>query len=444
MNAVMKVSEKKVFIEDNLMNRSVVSEHEILNMLNKIGASLWIDEVTSEYCFRTSKDSGIKRLSEQKLKRVLSSFLECDVTIGVNGNLKPSMLKTVKTVFNTDAVSEFYHIVGISYRTLWKPSALMENNKPGSFKEIMWLLSHLCAGGSENEKRVKWLMNWLAVMFQTRNKSQVALVLTSVQGSGKGMLFEEVIRPLFGEKYTLMIDNERLRSKNRSGISGKLFVFLDELELTKRKHNAVMGFVKQLITNKSVYEEKSSGNAILIEAKTNVLIASNETIPLPIERDDRRFTVYSPKSSLNAAGKVPVKMSANIKNELEAFAHYLSTLEVDMKLYNEAQVTDEKTRIIQLLNGDMNVVYFVDAIRNTDLDYFASLDDERYEQIRRILSSKGNISTCFLEDLYNKLTGSKINARSLLTEMRKVDNQAYDVKNAKKSNKKTYYQPIYA
>src|SRR5574344_200608 len=55
---------------------------------------------------------------------------------------------------------------------------------------------------NNDRDRVYWVINWLAYFFQGLKKSQVALVLVGIEGTGKGVLFENVIKPLIGESYT--------------------------------------------------------------------------------------------------------------------------------------------------------------------------------------------------------------------------------------------------
>ena len=201
----------KEFKKDNLWNRDIVMENEVLNSIIKKGGSIWIDDKTVEYCFRRSRNSDIKLLNETKAKRLLSSYLNNEVSFGAkDGNLKPSMLETVTQTFDTDVTSEFYERNGSLHRTSWEPSELMMENEEGEFSEIKFLISNLCGGGIENEGRAAWVINWLAGMFQNLEKSQVALVLTSVPGAGKGIFFNKIIAPLVGEEYTVTVDDKRL------------------------------------------------------------------------------------------------------------------------------------------------------------------------------------------------------------------------------------------
>ena len=54
-----------------------------------------------------------------------------------------------------------------------------------TFYFLLHLLNH-------DYQRVQWVINWLAYFFQELKKSQVALVLIGIQGTGKNIFFNQM------------------------------------------------------------------------------------------------------------------------------------------------------------------------------------------------------------------------------------------------------------
>ena len=95
--------------------------------------------------------------------------------------------------------------------------------KSKTFYFLLHLLNH-------DYQRVQWVINWLAYFFQGLKKSQVALVLIGIQGTGKNIFFNQIIRPLFGEAFTRTINDKSLNTKYKAKMVEKvLFLNLDEI-----------------------------------------------------------------------------------------------------------------------------------------------------------------------------------------------------------------------
>ncbi len=54
--------------------------------------------------------------------------------------------------------------------------------------------------------------------FSRFKKSQVALVLLGEQGAGKGIFFNEVIKPLFGEDFVKTINDKSLNTNYKGSL----------------------------------------------------------------------------------------------------------------------------------------------------------------------------------------------------------------------------------
>ena len=215
---------------------------------------------------------------------------------------------------------------------------------------IFRLISHL---SNYNLERIKWIINWLAYFFQELKKSQVALVLLGVQGAGKGIFFNEVIKPFFGEEFVKTINDKSLDTRFLGSlVENTMFFNLDEISANKSQKNSIKNFLKALVTNGTITAEKKYKNMDKeIPIFGQVLITSNELYALEIEPSDRRFTVFNTGGNLahcNFLGFGSYESLSNaIKNDLEQFAVYLKSIQIDVQMANTALNTTEKDNLIQ-------------------------------------------------------------------------------------------------
>lgn len=205
---------------------------------------------------------------------------------------------------------------------------------------------------NNDQYRTYWIINWLAYFFQGLKKSQVALVLIGIQGSGKGIFFNEIIKPLFGETFTKTINDKSLNTKYKGAlVEYTLFTNLDEISTNRSLNDSDKNFIKALVTNESITAEKKFENlGKETPLYSQILITSNEAYALEIEENDRRFTVFGTGDSLqntNFQGLGSYEaLSIEIKAELELFVCYLKAYSVDVKLANTALNTPEKDEMI--------------------------------------------------------------------------------------------------
>ncbi|WP_419677728.1 primase-helicase family protein [Aliarcobacter lanthieri] len=328
--------------------------------------------------------------------------------------VSPEDLKLImEEIFAPSIKEEFISQNNGTYKlNKFKPSAYMlvdsELNKELKFNlehsAIAKLIFHLV--NCNNYKR-DWIINWLAYFFQRLKKSQVALVLLGVQGAGKGIFFNEVIKPLFGDDFVKTINDKSLNTQYKGSlVEDTMFFNLDEISAKSSSSSSIKNFLKALVTNKTITAEKKFKN---LEKETpiygQILITSNELYALEIEPSDRRFTVFSTGGNLsyyNFLGYGSYEaLSTSIKNELEHFAIYLKNYTVDEKIANTALNTIEKDDLIRqyqtrqdkemlklqpkqpkLTKLQQNIIEFAEAIRFRNWNLFNTIIDENKFQLK--------------------------------------------------------------
>lgn len=318
---------------------------------------------------------------------------------------------------------EYFEEDRVWWRNSFKPSTYMilEGEAKKEAKTILGLLLHLV---NYDPERLEYVINWLAYFFKYLKKSQVALVLIGDQGAGKGLLFL-IISKLFGEEYCITINDESLNSKYKAKmIANKLFYNLDEAtnNTSKKSHS----FCKALTTNRSISAEAKNENMEEeIELHGQVLITSNNSVPITIDENDRRNTVFTTAGNLSKNNYLNYgvfeNLEAAINLELNDFALMLKKYEVNIELANTAQDTPEKSVIINASKDNIND--FHRAIINMDISYFDELQENDLTLYMDIRSDfkKGLIDRCNITKAYNKLFSNKrMSAKELLSKLRQT------------------------
>lgn len=443
--------------------------NEVLNMIEEKGGAIWLNK-EGALCYRFSENDPIVTTKSYKhAELVFSNYL--DITVSFMRKRKDELknvdvhhlLMIHDNKFEPKELSEFFIQGNLFYRNLFKPSyclQIKEENNPKSieltsnyqedtqvsFESIKRLILHLV---NYIPKRFDYIINWLAYFFQSLKKSQVALVLRGNQGTGKGIFFNEIIKPLFGLEYCKTINDKSLNSSYLSGIvENALFFNLDEISYKKAENKTIKNFLKALITNDTITAEKKF---VTLEKETNiygqVLITSNEPYVLDIEPSDRRYTIFN-TADINLTHNNYLgynsyaNLSNKIENQLESFAQYLKNYSVDVEIANKALDTNEKKEL-QMLHIDVkekkqnskysqsvkihdSIVQFGYSLKYCDYYAFKSIEFENLDFYNEIINDLKNCNFKIknLLSTFNYLYGDELKIKYvsiLLKELNKYD-----------------------
>lgn len=219
---------------------------------------------------------------------------------------------------------------------------------------IVWLIGFLCNG---QQDAVEWLTRWLAYPLQKVGAKLDTAVLmhSTMEGSGKSLLFGDIMRPIYGE-YGATVGQVQLESAWSQWQSNKLYGLFEEVVSRDQRYNQT-GKIKHMITGKSVRIESKFMNGWEEANYMNAVFLSNEILPWPIGENDRRMLVLWPELTL------PVKAQKRIGWELanggiEAFYQYL--LEYDLGEFNERTRpphTPARQRLVELSRASWETFY---------------------------------------------------------------------------------------
>jgi len=439
-NAVAHLRNKAIDFskfEQNNWIKEGAENNPTLKAINSNGGSIWINP-NGEIYFRRCSSELPSKLANDKAKRVISNFLNRSSVLlftGTNDNepdIANNEVYMVMDKFTPFALSEFYEENGVTNRTSFKPSQYLQMH-PGEYEStpmIKKLILHLC---NYNEEHYQWVINWLAGFLQTLKTSDVALVLRGAEGTGKGLFMEQIIAPLFGEDFTVTVDDDRLNSNFKGWIGEKLFFNLNEIAHDSKQRKAVINFIKVLITDRLVQMEAKNKDAVATEIFGNILITSNEVSPLEISVTDRRFTVFQTSGNIKKAGWDTGSTVRGIKSELTDFAVMLKSYDVDWNLYDKALDTPAKRNIVMSTND--RYALFLTALKAKDLDYF-HLQTEDISILKDFgtIFERGDISTQEITHLFNAThndSDDTVPTRAVMKRMRGLDVNMFEQRGGK-------------
>jgi len=173
---------------------------------------------------------------------------------------------------------------------LWRGPKIDPKPMSEEGKEI-WetYLNHLIPDAYERKLLERWLVT---VVARPARKLFGVILHGDEQGTGKTLLFEEVLRPLIGEKYVYAPKLEDLTNKFNGWRLGKVLIYADELKGVGKTSTAdIYNMLKTDITSTKIRIEKKMRDQYEADDHSKTLVNSNMDIPLFMEASDRRWLV---------------------------------------------------------------------------------------------------------------------------------------------------------
>lgn len=250
----------------------------------------------------------------------------------------------------------------------YAPSHLIANavacdNMPHTFER---LVSHVLA---YDDEAIDHFIQWLAYIVQKKTTPRTAWVLHGTMGTGKGVLFNQVIAPIIGHQYTGMRTLNAFNNKFTRFEPTHLVELVDEVdveELGKAFDSpGISASLKMLITEPSIPYEAKGQMPRQMTNHTAYIFTSNQPVPLPIQANDRRFNVANRQEEpLTFESDDFIKLT----EELPHIAGYLLNVKVDEKKAIKPLNNFAKKLLISQYQSSLHEVAYKFA--NGDLKFF--------------------------------------------------------------------------
>lgn len=265
---------------------------------------------------------------------------------------------------------------------------------------------------------IERFLNWMSYILIERKKSDTAWLITSEEeGIGKDLMFNRILKPIFGEKQSQLLNGKRIGKNFNSQDMNCFLRGYNEVFSSgdSTGNNSRKEWLKDAITSKKQTIEFKGKDTIESDNFMNFILFSNNVSPILLDAKDRRYNVIR-----NQKSKKVDKLSffhgrkfleSDIANELDLFSDIVFSLDYDIDLANTTIDTEAKNKIIALSSDPYED--FVKAVKAGDVDYF--LLDEIFgtassnfiiknsieEEIEEILTKNKAILAKFMKDIVN-------------------------------------------
>lgn len=159
-------------------------------------------------------------------------------------------------------------------------------------EEIAPLLEHIkhiiC---KDDDEKYDYFIKWLAHILQKPHiQTGVVIALQSVQGAGKGILFNDFLKPIIGYAASQLTKMGELTGQFNEILHKKVLININEAVWGGNKTDK--GILKSIITEPKIRIEKKYRNPEEYDNYVNFLIDSNEDYIIPADDKERRYNLY--------------------------------------------------------------------------------------------------------------------------------------------------------
>lgn len=219
---------------------------------------------------------------------------------------------------------------------------------PRISRVLDWLTNH-----DPNGRR--WLEHWIAAKVQNPGRlPRVAVVFQSAPAGGKGTL-TYCIQQMLGPENTAIIQRAELESRFNARWVNKLFVLADEA-VAGDEYRSLSDQLKVLIDGGTLSLEAKGVDQRAVTNRLAWFFASNRNMPVIIEPNDRRYTVFVNPDELPPGYKEMIdgcfdvrdssKATPEFMAEIAGFFDYLMKLTVNYEFIRKPYENDARQRLI--------------------------------------------------------------------------------------------------
>lgn len=309
----------------------------------------------------------------------------------------PDPVPPVYVTMNPNRDDTLYTIDDKFYINRFVPTVYMDKNteKPEVYQlkyGQAWLLHTDCPVISEIVLNMlgddmdcfEHFVNWLAYIFQKRDKAETAWLVHGIEGTGKGVFFKRIVQPLFGKDYAVQNTLRGVADDQFNGwMEDVIFLMIDEFNMKgSASLNKTVSLLKNLVTEPTLMLRKMQQQQRSVVQRLNMLFATNDLDAMPAA-DRRRYNI-APRQQRAIEARLPCfehreATDSIIENELSIFAAYLQEFQVNRSQVTKILVNQAR---IDLHEASMNSVdRFFESVIAGNFGYFIHIFDRNMQNL---------------------------------------------------------------
>ena len=208
-------------------------------------------------------------------------------------------------------------------------------------------------------------------------------------------MFNHILTPLFGPQNVTSRRMEELGSDFTEFMKNKFIVFIDEVSSGNNLFfERVTAKLKNLIVEPRISVREMYKPSVVMSNFSNLIFASNNSRPVSIAPDDRRFNVAKYQED-------PIKITSDdiaiLAMELPDFYSYLMIRTAGTDLARTPIITEDRLRIINLSRASIDIA--IEALKKGDLRFFMEMRVERPEILSPRIQMAYDQYRCLIKEL---------------------------------------------
>ena len=217
---------------------------------------------------------------------------------GIAGSLPPAR----EVVFNPNSTQP----VVIDKGNVWLNQFRGLHLKPeaGDYSKYIWLM-HWLVG--EDPDALEYVLDWLALPLQSlykgtgAHRNKTALIFHGVQGSGKGFFWgtDGMMRAIYGNMMIEIMQSQMEDKFEPRTLASALMVVANEVACSGYRDAKTLNKLKAWITEPSIHVRRMQRAAEGLPIWFNMVLLSNDSMPIRLEPGDRRYSVFYQDAKLD-------------------------------------------------------------------------------------------------------------------------------------------------
>lgn len=283
-----------------------------------------------------------KMIQDEAIEEINSTLASAQVTEILNfiksykKVFEPVVRKESKYYFNTYTPNGFLEV---KVENVINIDNFISNIMPKKYPAINALFKNLAPVDIER----KYLINWLSFILNTARKTRNAIALVGIQGTGKGVLQEQIIEHAIHRDNCYTAGNKDITSSFNGWIENKLFLFFNEIKGNFNESSTQADNIKPIITEYSISLNDKFRKQVSMDNYANCMFFSNHDEFLQIEGEDRRYSVI--KTEHRTLTKVA---SEDFKMDMGTFVKTMEKERDSFLLEMKMLVQDKQSEVLAL------------------------------------------------------------------------------------------------